>query len=300
MTVAAREERVEQRVPKDRHAANGPLARLGYFVAVLGPFAAALFAIHQLWQRAVAITDLVLLAVMYGFIALGVTIGFHRYLTHRGFHAPSWLKFVLLVLGSMSVQGPALVWASTHLEHHAHSDREGDPHSPVDGFIHAHLGWIIDGFLANQQKYGVWLLADPIVVFVSRTFWLWVGISLVIPFMVDGWRGLLWGGLVRIFLVHHVTWSVNSVCHVFGKRPFKTGDLSTNHWLVGLLAGGEGWHNNHHAFQRSAFHGLYWWQFDFSGIVIRVLELARIISDVQRVDPRMMLKRSSKPQLNAD
>ncbi|MCL4545113.1 MAG: acyl-CoA desaturase, partial [Chloroflexi bacterium] len=115
--------------------------------------------------------------------------------------------------------------------------------------------------------------------------------SLAIPFAVDGWRGLIWGGFVRMLLVHHVTWSVNSVCHVFGKRPFKTGDRSTNHWLVGLLAGGEGWHNNHHAFQRSAFHGLFWWQFDFSGLVIRFLELLHVITDVQRVDPTLIAKR---------
>lgn len=278
-----------------RRADNGPIARALYSLAVAGPLVATVYAIVQLWERSIVGVDLALLVVMYFFVAMGVTVGFHRYLTHRGFRAPRWLKFSLLVLGSMSLEGPALTWASTHLEHHARSDREGDPHSPVEGFIHAHLGWIIDGFTANTDKYGAWLRDDPIVMFVTKTFWLWVGVSLLIPFAIDGWRGLLWGGLVRIFLVHHVTWSVNSVCHVFGKRPFKTGDLSTNNWIVGLLAGGEGWHNNHHAFQRSAYHGLYWWQFDLSGILIRVMEMLKVISDVQRVDPRLLRKRIARP-----
>lgn len=274
-----------------RSARNGLALRICYAVAVLGPLVATGGAIVELWQRTVAGVDLALLGVMYFAIAMGVTIGFHRYLTHRGFWAPAWLKLLLLVFGSMALEGPATAWASTHLEHHARSDREGDPHSPTEGFFHAHVGWIIDGFRANTTKYATWLQDDPIVRFVDRTFWLWVALSLVIPFAVDGWRGLLWGGLVRIFLVHHVTWSVNSVCHTFGRRPFRTGDRSTNHWLVGLLAGGEGWHNNHHAFQRSAFHGLFWWQFDLSGLLILGMERLHFISDVQRVSREILLKR---------
>jgi stearoyl-CoA desaturase (Delta-9 desaturase) len=270
---------------------NGPVARAIFTVAVLGPLVAVVAAIVQLWQRAVVGTDLALLAGMYFIVAMGVTIGYHRYLTHRGFRAPAWLKLGLLILGSMSMEGPALTWASTHLEHHARSDREGDPHSPLQGFFHAHVGWIVDGFNANPAKYGPWLREDPLIMFATRTFWLWVVVSLAIPFAIDGWRGLLWGGVVRIFLVHHVTWSVNSVCHVFGKRPFKTGDRSTNNWLVGLLAGGEGWHNNHHAFQRSAYHGLFWWQFDLSGLIIRTLEALHVISEVQRVEPALIKKR---------
>ena len=270
---------------------NGLPVRVLLSIGVLGPFVALVLAIVQLWQRAINLVDVGLLVGMYFVAAMGVTIGYHRYLTHRGFRAPTWLKFLLLVLGSMSMEGPALTWASTHLEHHAKSDKEGDPHSPLQGFIHAHLGWIIDGFDTDLDKYGPWLKEDRIVVFVSKTFWLWMLVSLAIPFAVGGWPGLLWGGLVRIFLVHHVTWSVNSICHVFGRRPFKTGDRSTNHWLVGLLASGEGWHNNHHAFQRSAYHGLYWWQFDLAGIVIRLLELGRVITHVQRVDPVLLVKR---------
>ena len=274
-----------------RRADNGPLARVLFSVGVLGPIVAVVVAIAQLWRRAIEPVDLALLLGMYLLVAMGVTIGYHRYLTHRGFRAPGWLKVTLLALGSMSMEGPALTWASTHLEHHARADKEGDPHSPLQGFLHAHLGWIIDGFDANPDKYGPWLKQDRIVMAMTRSFWFWVLLSLAIPYAVDGWRGLLWGGLVRIFLVHHVTWSVNSVCHVFGRRPFKTGDRSTNHWLVGLLAGGEGWHNNHHAFQRSAYHGLFWWQFDLSGIIIRLLEVTHVIAEVQKVDPELIRRR---------
>ncbi|HEY8745555.1 MAG TPA: acyl-CoA desaturase [Chloroflexota bacterium] len=274
-----------------RRADNTPWTRFFVVVGVVVPIAAVVVAIVQLWQHAVYGKDLALLAGTYFFVAMGVTIGYHRFLTHRGFRAPRWLKLLLLILGNMSLEGTPVTWASTHLEHHAKSDREGDPHSPLEGFFHAHVGWIFDGFTSNTAKYGSWLLDDPIVMFVTRTSWLWDVLSFAIPFAIDGWRGLIWGGLVRMFLVHHVTWSVNSVCHVFGKRPFRTGDRSTNNWLVGLLAGGEGWHNNHHAFQRSAYHGLFWWQFDLSGIIIRTLELMHVISEVQKVDPALIRRR---------
>lgn len=280
-----------------RRADNGRLARWITGLIVVGPIAALAFAIVQLWQRAVSPLDLALLGGMYVVTAVGITVGFHRHLTHRAFRAPTWLRFLLLVFGSMAVQGTALTWASTHLEHHAKTDQPGDPHSPRQGFLHAHLGWMIDGFDANTDKYGLLLRQDPVVVFVSKTAWVWVLLSLAIPFAIGGWQGLLWGGVVRICLVHHVTWSVNSVCHVFGDRPFRTGDRSTNHWLVGLLAGGEGWHNNHHAFQRSAFHGLFWWQFDASGLIIRLFERARLISHVQRVPPALLAKRLHEARL---
>ena len=277
-------------------ADNGPWARALIIAVVLIPLVATAYAIVQLWGWGVNATDLALLLGFYVLTQIGVTIGYHRFLTHRGFRAPAWLKATFLMLGSMALEGPAVTWASTHLEHHAHSDKEGDPHSPLDGIFHAHVGWLIDGFSHNVNKYGYWLLEDKMVVFFSRTFLFWTVMTFLIPFLIGGWSGLLWGGLVRVFLVHHVTWSVNSVCHVFGQRPFETGDASTNNWLVGLLAGGEGWHNNHHAFQRSAFHGLYWWQFDFSGLVIRTLEALRIIDDVQRVSPEMMAKRMARQQ----
>lgn len=254
---------------------------------VIIPLLATIFAIGLLWQRAVYWSDLVLLVTMYAFIALGVTVGFHRMLTHRSFRPHPVVKCVLLILGSMAWEGPALEWAATHIKHHAQADREGDPHSPVEGFFHAHLGWLFNDRTADPNVYCRNLVQDPMVTFISRTFLLWAVLSLLIPFALGGWTGLLWGGLVRIFLTHHVTWSVNSVCHTFGKREFETNDRSRNEWIVGLLAFGEGWHNNHHAFPRSAFHGLHWWQFDLSGYFIWTLEQLRLASDVYRASPTL-------------
>jgi stearoyl-CoA desaturase (Delta-9 desaturase) len=263
-------------------------------VAVIVPLLATVYAIFSLWQRAVNWLDIILLLSLYTLTALGVTAGFHRMLTHRSFRPHPVVKFIFLVLGSMSLQGTAVEWAATHTKHHAKSDKEGDPHSPVEGFFSAHLGWLFKDRQADPAIYTPHLLKDPIVMFVSRTFLLWTVLSLAIPFAIGGWQGLLWGGLVRIFLVHHVTWSVNSVCHTFGKRTFDTGDQSRNEWVVGLLAFGEGWHNNHHAFPRSAFHGLRWWQFDLSGYIIWTLERLRLVHDVYRIPAPMLASRYNK------
>ncbi|MBV9169712.1 MAG: acyl-CoA desaturase [Chloroflexi bacterium] len=261
---------------------------------VLVPFVSAAIAVWQLWERYVSPRDLLLLLALYVPISLGVTAGFHRMLTHRSFRAHPAVRCVILILGSMAVEGAAIEWAANHLKHHALADKPGDPHSPLDGLMHAHLGWLFGNDHADPRVYGRFLLNDPIVLFVDRTFLVWVVLSLIIPLAAGGWTGLLWGGLVRIFLVHHVTWSVNSVCHTFGGRPFETTDRSRNQWLVGLLAMGEGWHNNHHAFPRSAIHGLGRWQFDGSAWLISALEFLHLASDVQRVVPRV-LDRKAKP-----
>jgi len=268
--------------------------RTAVLIAVIVPFLATVLAIYLLWQRAVHVSDLILLVVMYSLTILGVGMGFHRMLTHRSFQAHPAVKFILLVLASMSLEGAALDWAATHVKHHAHADREGDPHSPLEGFFHAHMGWLFKGSMEDPNIYCRNLVKDPMIVFVSRTFFLWVVLSLVIPFALGGWTGLLWGGLVRICLTHHVTWSVNSICHTFGRREFKTKDQSRNEWVVGLLSFGEGWHNNHHAFPRSAFHGLHWWQFDLSGYIIWTLERVGLVKDVYRVTPEMLARRSAK------
>jgi stearoyl-CoA desaturase (delta-9 desaturase) len=252
---------------------------------VVIPLLGVVVAIRLLWHRAVDWRDLALLVGLYVPISMGITIGFHRYLTHRGFRANPVVKVTLLILGSMAVEGAAIAWAANHRKHHALADQAGDPHSPADGFLHAHVGWLFEGKAADQQVYARDLRDDRLVGVISRTFPLWVALSLLLPFAIGGWTGLLWGGLVRIFLTHHVTWSVNSVCHTFGSRPFGTKDLSRNQWVVGLLALGEGWHNNHHAFPRSALHGLRWWQVDLSGLTIRLLERLRLIWNVQRVKP---------------
>lgn len=261
---------------------------------VVVPLLATIFAMYLLWNRAVHWSDIILLLSMYTITALGVTAGFHRMLTHRSFQPHPVVKLLLLVMGSMAVEGAALDWAATHIKHHAYSDREGDPHSPVEGFFHSHVGWMFRDYEADPNVYCRNLVTDPIVMFVSRTSFVWALLSLVIPFALGGWTGLLWGGLVRIFLTHHVTWSVNSVCHTFGKREFETNDQSRNEWMVGLLGFGEGWHNNHHAFPRSAFHGLHWWQFDLTGYIIWTLERVGLVKEVYRVSPEMMARRATK------
>jgi len=263
---------------------------------VVVPLAGVVLAMRMLWQRAVAWDDVALMIGLYIPISLGVTIGFHRYLTHRGFRTVAPLKAALLILGSMSIEGPAIVWAANHRKHHAFADQAGDPHSPTEGFLHAHVGWLFTGQDADQLVYARDLRDDRMVMAISKLFPLWAVLTLAIPFAIGGWHGLIWGGLVRVFLTHHVTWSVNSVCHTFGSRPFATRDESRNQWTVGLLALGEGWHNNHHAFPRSAMHGLRWWQLDLSGITIRLLERMRLAWDVQRVsasDVAARLKRAA-------
>ena len=273
---------------------TNPLYKVVVLVLVIVPLLATLFAIWLLWAHAVHGSDVVLLLTTYSLTALGVTIGYHRMLTHRSFRPHPVVKFLLLVLGSMSLEGSTISWAATHLKHHAQADREGDPHSPVEGFFHAHIGWMFSDDTADPNTYCRHLLQDRMIVFVNRTFLLWSVLSLVIPFVLGGWTGLLWGGLVRIFLTHHVTWSVNSVCHTFGRRAFNTNDQSRNEWVVGLLAFGEGWHNNHHAFPRSAFHGLRWWQFDLSGYVIRGLERIGLAHDVYRIPSNVMARRFAR------
>ncbi|HEU5378001.1 MAG TPA: acyl-CoA desaturase [Ktedonobacteraceae bacterium] len=263
-------------------------------IVVVVPLLATGLAIRLLWARAVHWPDLALLLTMYALVAFGVTVGYHRMLTHRSFRPHPVIKCLLLILGSMSVEGPALQWAATHIKHHALSDREGDPHSPVDGFFHAHIGWMFGDDEGDPNHCCPHLMKDQMIVVISRTFLLWAVLGLVIPFALGGWTGLLWGGLVRIFLTHHVTWSVNSVCHTFGKRAFETKDRSRNEWLVGLLGFGEGWHNNHHAFPRSAFHGLHWWQVDVSGYLIWSLERVGLAHEVYRVPPALLARRSTR------
>jgi len=293
-------------LPESLTPAHRTLVRLLYRAIVLAvvilPLAATALAIWLLWQRAVSWRDLILLGSIYTFVALGVTVGYHRMLTHRSFVPHPVVKTLLLILGSMALEGDALQWAATHTKHHALADRPGDPHSPLDGFLHAHLGWIFAETDAEPQRYVKHLLHDRIVLFVSRTHLLWVVLALAIPTALGGLlgggagalTGLLWGGLVRQFLTHHVTWSVNSVCHTFGTRAFATPDRSRNEWVVGLLGFGEGWHNNHHAFPRSAFHGLRWWQFDLAGYTIRLFEATGLARAVYRVSPAMQAARLAR------
>jgi stearoyl-CoA desaturase (delta-9 desaturase) len=265
-------------------------------IFVVGPFLALVYGIQQLWNHQVNARDLAICIALYVVTALGITVGFHRLLTHRSFVTFWPIRGLFLALGSMAVEGPAEYWVATHLEHHAKSDREGDPHSPREGFWHAHIGWMLGAYSASPDIYARHLRQDRLVQFISRTFFGWVGLSFALPALLDGWlsagspgsfatgfwHGFLWGGLVRVCLTHHITWSVNSICHTFGQRPFaSTRDSSRNNLVVGILAMGEGWHNNHHAFPSAAYHGFRWWQIDVSGYVIRLLKLLGLADKIQ-------------------
>ena len=283
-------------------------------LVTLLPFLAIGAAAWQLWDSALGWSDLVVFAIVYVLTGLGITVGFHRHLTHRSFKTGPVLRGVLAALGSAAIEGPVISWVADHRKHHAYSDELGDPHSPhvghgrglrgtLRGLVHAHLAWI---FLHTQrgskERYAPDLLGDPVVGFVHRTFLLWAIVGLAVPFglgvalggtITAGLTGLLWGGGVRIFVVHHVTYSINSLCHVFGRQPFRTSDQSRNLGWLALPTLGEAWHNNHHAFPTSAAHGLRRFQLDPSALVIGALERLGLVWDVVRVSPARREARAS-------
>ncbi len=270
------------------------------------PPAALVLAGWLTWGGTLHWQDLLVLAVTYTLTGLGITVGYHRLFTHRSFKTTRTVRAVLAVLGSMAVEGPVIEWVATHRKHHRFSDHSGDPHSPhadvpagwrgaLRGLGHAHVGWMLRGKeMANPARYAKDLLADRDLTLISRMFPLWVLVGLAVPFglgvaltgsVVGGLTGLLWGGVVRIFLLHHVTFSINSLCHYFGRRPFTTRDQSRNLAWLAPLAFGEAWHNNHHAFPTSARHGLRWWQLDPGGWLIAALERCHLVWDVIRISP---------------
>ena len=275
--------------------------------AVLIPFLAVIAGAVILWNHFLGPRDLAIFGVMYVLSAFGVTVGFHRLLTHRAFQTRPWLRYSLAVLGSLSVQGSVIDWVADHRKHHAFTDEEGDPHSPhagagaglrgmVRGLWHAHVGWLFQTHgQASSRRFAPDLVSDPTMRRINRSFPLLALASLLVPFglgvllsgslVAGGLSALLWGGLVRIFLVHHVTWSINSICHFFGRRRFPTDDKSTNVFWLALPSLGEAWHHNHHAFPRSAFHGLRWYEFDPSGWLILALERVGLAWDVVKVTP---------------
>jgi stearoyl-CoA desaturase (delta-9 desaturase) len=278
-----------------------PLAtRVCTLAGVLLPLLGFAAGVVLLWGWGFSWVHLGLLVGMYLLTGLGITVGYHRLFTHRSFQTTRAVQFVLAVLGSMAAQGPLLTWVATHRRHHRHSDRGGDPHSPhghgrslrgvLRGLWHAHLGWVLGSNGAAGGCHVPDLSRSAMLRRVSMLFPLWVALGLLIPAAVAGlltlswWGallGLLWGGGARMFLVHHVTWSVNSVCHLWGRRPFRSKDQSRNNVVFGVLALGEGWHNTHHAFPTSARHGLRWWQLDASYYVIRVLAWLRLAWNVR-------------------
>jgi stearoyl-CoA desaturase (delta-9 desaturase) len=280
--------------------------RIVRIAATTVPLAAVGWAGWLAWGGSLHWQDLLVLTITYLLCGVGVTVGYHRLFSHRSFKTTRALRAALAVLGSMAIEGPVIEWASTHRKHHRFSDRQGDPHSPhVDqstgwrgtlrGLAHAHVGWIFRGQdIANPRRYSKDLLADRDLRFISRTFPLWAAAGLALPFalgmaltgsLVGGLTGLLWGGAVRIFLLHHATFSINSLCHFFGRRAFATGDESRNLAWLAPFSLGEAWHNNHHAFPTSARHGLGRWQLDPSAWIITVLERFRLAWDVVRITP---------------
>jgi stearoyl-CoA desaturase (delta-9 desaturase) len=269
--------------------------RTAIVLGVLVPPSSVVIAAILTWNRLTTWRDLAIFAGMFVATSLGITIGFHRMLTHRSFQAHPVPKFILLALGTMAGMTDPVRWTAIHLQHHAKSDREGDPHSPLNGLFHAHMGWWIPGFDADQDTYARRAREDPMVRFFQRTFWGWMALTFLIPFLLGGWTGMLWGTGVRAFFAMHLNFSVNSICHTFGRVDFATNDRSRNHWLLGLLAFGEGWHNNHHAFPRSARHGLLWWQIDISGYLILGLEKLGLARDVHRVSPQLLDARRLGP-----
>ncbi|HYE63325.1 MAG TPA: acyl-CoA desaturase [Phycisphaerales bacterium] len=307
-----------------------PMAeRIGTLAAVTLPPVGLVWAIIYLWGTGITWHAFAIMVIGYVLTAFGVTVGYHRYFTHKSFDCGPVTRFVLGVLGSMAAEGPVIRWVAMHRRHHQFSDHEGDPHSPhafkghhhhhrhkpsggdpheeshhaglgsvLKGFFHAHMGWFFNALPKDlEERYAKDLVADPVTRFVSNTFWVWILLSAVLP-AVAGWlwvgtwvgaiQGFLWGGLVRLLMVHHVTWSINSVCHLWGSRPFNSHDHSRNNAIMGILAMGEGWHNNHHAFPTSARHGLKWYQFDSSYILIKLMSYVGLAKNVRVPDQARM------------
>lgn len=272
-------------------------------LAVGLPFLGCLVAAALAWQQ--GFMGWLYVALLVGgwlITGSGITVGFHRLLTHRSFDTYPWVRRLWMALGALSVEGSPLIWCAVHRRHHELSDQPGDPHSPhlhgdgplemLRGLWHAQVGWLFTGYWSQPrlERYVPDLLADPVLVLVDRLYYLFVLASLAIPAAIGGlatwsWNGaflgLLWGGLVRIFITHHITWSINSICHVFGTQDYESPDQSRNNWICGILGLGEGWHNTHHAFPTSARHGLAWWQFDLSWLMIRGLQAVGLAWNVR-------------------
>jgi stearoyl-CoA desaturase (delta-9 desaturase) len=293
--------------------------RITNLIAVVLPFIAFLAAVVLLWHRAIGWTELILLVVLYYFTGFGVTIGYHRLFTHRAFETSRTMRAILAVIGSMAIEGSVIRWVADHRKHHAFTDIEGDPHSPhvghdggvlgpVKGLFHAHVGWLFHSVgQADEYRFAPDLAKDRTMRLIDRLFPVWILISLALPFGI-GWAvggslgtaltALLWGGFVRVFMLHHVTWSINSVCHFFGRRRFHTDDESRNVGWLAPLSFGESWHHNHHAFPTSAFHGLRPTEavLDPSGLIIRGLEKLGLIWNVVRISPERQAAKTATPR----
>jgi stearoyl-CoA desaturase (delta-9 desaturase) len=285
-------------------------------VGLTVPLVAFVAAIVLTWRRLVGPADLVILFVMYALSAFGATVGFHRLLTHRSFQTHKKVEYLFAVLGTLSVQGSVIDWVADHRKHHAHADAEGDPHSPyghgsgfmaaLRGLWHAHAGWLLTrGHQSDARRYARDLVEDRGMVIIDRAFLPIVALGLAFPFAagyaISGGLGgaltaMVWGGLARVFLFHHATFSVNSICHFFGRRRFETNDRSTNVFWLALPSMGEAWHNNHHAFPRAAYHGMRWWEVDISALVIRAMRRAGLAWNVIEATPARQRQKELRPR----
>ncbi|MDE3132446.1 MAG: fatty acid desaturase [Acidobacteriota bacterium] len=291
--------------------------KLANLIGVGVPPAALVAAIVLLWQRAVGPLELVVMAALYLLTAVGVTLGYHRMFTHRALNSSRALRATLAILGSMAVEGSVITWVADHRKHHAFTDQDGDPHSPhlsgpgfggaVKGLWHAHVGWLFETVgQAERERFAPDLMKDRMIRVIDRLFVLWVALGLALPFalgwLIGGSLGvalttLLWAGLVRVFLLHHVTWSINSVCHFFGRRRFEIDDESRNVFWLAPFSLGEAWHHNHHAFPTSAFHGLRFWEraSDPTGLLITLLEKLGLVWSVVRISPERQAAKLAAP-----
>jgi len=294
-------------------AAGSVVDRIANLAVTIVPLALIAVAIQQSWGGLLVWQDvLIFFATLIPF-GFGITVGFHRLFTHRAFKTTRPMRFLWAVLGSMALEGPVIEWVAYHRRHHQFSDAEGDPHSPhvghgsgirgaVRGLFHAHVGWVLfSDEPAEEERYAPDLIADPVVLFVDRTFVLWAVAGLALPFglgvaltgtIFGGLMGLLWGGAVRIFFLHHITFCINSLCHFFGSRNFATKDESRNLAWLAPFTFGEAWHNNHHAFPTSARHGLRRGELDPSAALIAAMERVGLVWDVVRIGPERLASKA--------
>ncbi len=292
-----------------RAGRRGLAQHIGVYVFVTVPLVALVAAIPFAWGWGLGWTDVVLATTFYFVSGLGVTVGFHRYLTHGSFKANRPLRIALAIAGSLAMQGPVIKWVADHRRHHAFSDKEGDPHSPwlfgtnaravAKGFWHSHMGWLFDRDETNEERFTPDLLVDQDIQRVDRLFTLWSALTLLVPTVLGGlltwsWWGaltaLFWAGLVRVAFLHHITWSINSICHRIGDQPFVARDRSRNEWPLAVLSFGESWHNLHHADPTCARHGVRRGQVDISARVIWVFEKLGWVRDVRWPTARRLAK----------
>ncbi len=286
------------------------------FLPLLGVIAAFLY----FWHRPIQWIDVGLFIGMYFFSMAGITVGFHRHFAHRSFKAKPWVRWLLGIAGSTAAQGPVIFWVATHRRHHRYSDQAGDPHSPnlqghgmaglIEGLWHAHIGWMFSRDNSNPAFFAPDCLRDDITFRINQTYFIWVAAGLAVPALIGGlWQmslagalsGFLWGGLIRMFLCNHAAWCVGSFSHVYGSKPFDTGDHSANNWPVAILAFGEGLQNNHHAFPGSPNHMIRWWEPDLSAWIIRLMAAAGMIFDLKypgadKIEAALLTRRRPQPE----